>query len=126
LRIIDYKTGALPSFSDDKQGYSPQLLIEAHMAAEGGFSGVPAAPVSDLMYVKLSGGDPAGEVKPCRDDVVARAAQTADDLKSLLDGYADPATPYEARDWSRDPGGARDYGHLSRWREWAADSGGST
>lgn len=124
LRIIDYKTGALPSFNDDTQGYSPQLLIEAHMAARGGFAGVRATPVSDLMYVKLSGGDPAGQVKRCRDDVVTRAEQTAVDLKTLLDGYADPTTPYEARDWSRDPDGARDYGHLSRWREWAAESGG--
>jgi ATP-dependent helicase/nuclease subunit B len=126
LRIIDYKTGALPSFNDDKQGYSPQLLIEAHMAAQGGFAGVPAAPVGDLMYVKLSGGDPAGEVKPCRDDVVTRAEQTAAGLKRLLEGYADPATPYEARDWSREPDGARDYGHLSRWREWAAESSGES
>jgi ATP-dependent helicase/nuclease subunit B len=126
LRIIDYKTGALPSFSDDTQGYSPQLLIEAHMAAQGGFAGVPAAPVGELMYVKLSGGDPAGEVKPCRDDVVTLAERTATGLKSLLDGYADAATPYEARDWSRDPDGARDYGHLSRWREWATDSGGDS
>jgi ATP-dependent helicase/nuclease subunit B len=124
LRIMDYKTGALPSFTDHKQGYSPQLLIEAHMAMQGGFASVAAAPVGDLMYVRLSGGDPAGEVKLHPANVAAAAEQTAAGLKRLLDGYADPATPYEARDWSREPDGARDYGHLSRWREWAAESGG--
>jgi ATP-dependent helicase/nuclease subunit B len=126
LRIIDYKTGQIPSFSDTAKAYSPQLLIEAHMAAQGGFAGVPAAPVGELMYVRLSGGDPAGETAPCKDDVTALAEQTAAGLKSLLEGYADPATPYEARDWSREPDGARDYGHLSRWREWAAESSGES
>jgi ATP-dependent helicase/nuclease subunit B len=123
LRIIDYKTGAVPSFNDTKQGYSPQLLIEAHMAMQGGFAPVAAAPVGEVLYVRLSGGDPAGEVKRCTDDVATLAEHTAAGLKRLLEGYADAATAYEARDWSREPDGARNYGHLSRWREWAAVAG---
>ncbi|HUE45916.1 MAG TPA: double-strand break repair protein AddB [Aestuariivirgaceae bacterium] len=127
LRIIDYKTGQIPSFSDTAKAYSPQLLIEAYMAAEGGFPGIAkGSSVGELMYVRLSGGDPAGETAPCKDDVTTLAEHTAAGLKRLLEGYADPATPYEARDWSRDPDKAREYGHLSRWREWAAESGGST
>jgi len=124
LRIIDYKTGAIPSFKDTAQGYSPQLLIEAHMAMQGGFPGIAPAPVGELLYVRLSGGDPAGEERSCTKDVTALAEQTAADLKRLLDGYGDAETPYEARDWSREPDRAGDYGHLSRWREWAAESGG--
>jgi ATP-dependent helicase/nuclease subunit B len=123
LRIMDYKTGAIPSFSHTAKSYSPQLLIEAHMAAQGGFPGIAAAPTSELMYVRLSGGDPAGELRECKEDVVAIAEQTAAGLKTLLDGYADAATPYAARDWSREPHKAREYGHLSRWREWAAEAG---
>jgi ATP-dependent helicase/nuclease subunit B len=126
LRIMDYKTGAPPSFNHTAKAYSPQLLIEAHMAAQGGFPDVAARPVSDLLYVRLSGGDPAGEVVRCKGDVAAIAEQTATDLKGLLDDYADAATPYVAHDWSREPDGARDFGHLSRWREWAAESGGET
>jgi ATP-dependent helicase/nuclease subunit B len=124
LRIMDYKTGALPSFTDTTQGYSPQLLIEAHMAMQGGFASVAAAPVREVLYVRLSGGDPAGEVRLCPGDVAVLAEQTAAGLKRLLDGYADFATAYEARDWSREPERAGDYGHLSRWREWAAEAGG--
>jgi ATP-dependent helicase/nuclease subunit B len=126
LRIMDYKTGAPPSFNHTAKAYSPQLLIEAHMAAQGGFPDVAARPVSDLLYVRLSGGDPAGEVVRCKGDVAAIAEQTATDLKGLLDDYADAATPYVAHDWSREPDGARDFGHLSRWREWAAESGGES
>jgi ATP-dependent helicase/nuclease subunit B len=126
LRIIDYKTGSVPSFKDTSKGYSPQLLIEAHMASQGGFPDIAATPVGELMYVRLSGGDPAGELGRCRDDVTALAEQTAEGLKRLLEGYADVATPYEARDWSREPDRAGDYGHLSRWREWAAESGGES
>jgi ATP-dependent helicase/nuclease subunit B len=96
------------------------------MAAQGGFPDVAARPVSDLLYVRLSGGDPAGEVVRCKGDVAAIAEQTATDLKGLLDDYADAATPYVAHDWSREPDGARDFGHLSRWPEWAAESGGET
>jgi ATP-dependent helicase/nuclease subunit B len=125
LRIMDYKTGAIPSFTETTQTYSPQLLIEAHMATQGGFPGIAAAPVGELMYVRLSGGDPAGEALSCKVDVAALAERTADGLKRLLDGYADLATPYEARDWSGEPDKAGDYGHLSRWREWAAEAGGS-
>jgi ATP-dependent helicase/nuclease subunit B len=124
LRIMDYKTGAIPSFKDTTQGFSPQLLLEAHMAMQGGFAGIAPAPVGELLYVRLSGGDPAGEERGCRDDVVRLAEATAAGLKDLLDGYGDPDTPYEARDWSREPDKAREYGHLSRWREWAAESGG--
>ncbi len=125
LRIMDYKTGAIPSFRHTAKSYSPQLLIEAHMAAQGGFPGIAAAPTRELMYVRLSGGDPAGELRECKDDVVALAEETAAGLKTLLEGYADAATPYAARDWSREPDKARDYGHLSRWREWAAEAGGA-
>lgn len=124
LRIIDYKTGAVPSFEETAGGYSPQLLIEAFMAMHGGFAGIAAAPAGELVYVRLSGGDPAGETRECRRDVAALAEQTAEGLKRLLEGYADVATPYEARDWSREPDRAGDYGQLSRWREWAAEQGG--
>lgn len=119
LRIIDYKTGAPPSFKEQARNFSAQLLLEAHVAAAGGFAGLAAMPASNLLYIRLSGGEPAGELVPCKDDVATLAEATAEKLKRLLDLYGDEATPYEAKDWSGDPDREGDFGHLSRWREWA-------
>lgn len=120
LRIVDYKTGTLPSFNETAKKYSPQLLLEAHLATQGAFADIPPAPVSELLYVRLSGGEPAGEVAAFEKDIAAAAASAAAGLRSLLDSYADEATPYAASDWSGEPDQAGDYGHLSRWREWSA------
>ncbi|MGE0213651.1 MAG: PD-(D/E)XK nuclease family protein, partial [Parvibaculaceae bacterium] len=119
LRILDYKTGALPSFDAKAAGFSPQLLLEAQIARQGGFAGIGRGEASAVAYMRLSGGTPAGEHKPCEKDLDARIEETAEGLALLLLAYADPEMPYEARDWSGEPDGERDFGHLSRWREWS-------
>ena len=122
LRILDYKTGALPSFNATKAGFSPQLLLEAHMARLGGFPEVGRADASAVAYMRLSGGTPAGEHKAPK-NVAALVDEAADGLLTLLSAYADAAMPYEARDWSDQPQARTDYGHLSRWREWSLGGG---
>src|SRR5690348_2726859 len=74
LVLIDYKTGLVPSAKDVELGFSPQLSLEAAIAAGGGFAGVAAAPVAALEYWRLSGGDPAGEISaPAKDEASLRA-----------------------------------------------------
>lgn len=125
LVIIDYKTGGVPTAKEVELGFSPQLPLEAAMAAAGGFDRVPAAPVKDLLYLKLSGGDPAGEeiraggTKAVPD---ALAIDALDGLEALIRVFADPATPYRARP---DPDRApryTDYAHLARLDEWGGGS----
>lgn len=121
--VIDYKTGAVPSRRSVEGGLSPQLPLEAAMVAAGAFDGVPAGPVAALSYWHLSGGDPAGRVRPATDspDGLARAAPER--LRELLGHYEDPGSPYLARP---DPGTApkaSDYGHLERVDEWLLSGG---
>jgi ATP-dependent helicase/nuclease subunit B len=58
LRIIDYKTGTPPTGIALESGYAPQLPLEALMAQNGGFAGVPALPVSHLEFWHLKPQDP--------------------------------------------------------------------
>ncbi|MFQ5783195.1 MAG: double-strand break repair protein AddB [Alphaproteobacteria bacterium] len=119
LAIIDYKTGTLPSKGDIEQGYSPQLPLEAAIAAAGGFAGVPAGGIATLSYWRLTGGEPAGKECPLTLDAMASAENAAARLEALIAAFDDPATPYHALP---DPAKAprfNDYDHLARVREWA-------
>jgi ATP-dependent helicase/nuclease subunit B len=118
LRLIDYKTGSLPSFKDAAARYSPQLLLEALMAERGGFANLAPAAVSELVYFHLTGRHPeAGESKTLsaglRDYLDAAEAG----VKRLLTAYRDAAQAYYPTVPENQQRHDR-YGHLSRWREW--------
>jgi ATP-dependent helicase/nuclease subunit B len=118
LRVIDYKTGQLPAKKPGSAGYSAQLDLISHMVSAGAFAGIKPAPVSDAAYVRLSGGDPGGEISALGAEPGKRAAEAIAGLVELLGDYAEPEQPYlalNAADRERRPS---DYDHLSRWREW--------
>ncbi|MBE9553075.1 MAG: double-strand break repair protein AddB [Proteobacteria bacterium] len=122
--IIDYKTGQPPSADEVTYGYAPQLPLEAVILAEGGFEGVKKGATSELAYWRLSGGEPAGEIRIVKGDPdeLARAARKG--LLHLINSFDDPKTPYMATprpEWA-DPW--NDYAHLARNAEWAAGGGG--
>jgi ATP-dependent helicase/nuclease subunit B len=128
VTITDYKTGGLGNLASRAgQGFAPQLLLEAAIAASGGFPGVPGRNVARLRYVSASGGEPAGDeklVKPKQGDVAGLAAQALDGLKQLVALYDNESTPYRA---VRRPGFDYDYdeyAHLARVKEWSVESEG--
>ena len=128
-RIIDYKTGALPSFDASSNGFSPQLLLEALISAHGGFNGIEAIPVSELSYIKLSGGVPAGEIKRPRikkgDHLETFISDVEHGMMELLTACQHAEQPYQAKPEPDRVGVEREYDYLSRWREWAHLLGGS-
>lgn len=121
LAIVDYKTGTAPS-AKQAASLSPQLPLEAAMAARGGFEGVPGAPVEELTYVELKGGAEGGAEKPVKvkdrsthdlaEDALAGLEGLLKAFENLAQGYRSLAAPQ----WS---GRYGDYDHLARVREWA-------
>jgi ATP-dependent helicase/nuclease subunit B len=122
LVLIDYKTGLVPSAKDVELGFSPQLSLEAAIAAAGGFTGVAAAPVAALEYWRLSGGDPAGEiVAPAKDEASLRVLIAAawQGLADLVARFDDAETPYRAQPRPEKAPRYSDYAHLARVKEWS-------
>ncbi len=122
LAIVDYKTGSPPSKTSVVEGLSPQLPLEAVIAAAGGFEGVPAGEVAELAYWHLSSGGDGGAVTAF-DDATALAEAAAAGLADLIARFDDPATPYAA---IPDPEAAprfNDYDHLERVKEWSDRDG---
>ncbi|MEI8394449.1 MAG: double-strand break repair protein AddB [Rhodospirillaceae bacterium] len=120
LSIIDYKTGTLPSSAEIALGLSPQLPLEAVMAEAGAFIGLEKAPVGELAFWRLSGGDPAGEEKPVRGSPAELAAEARCGLEALIRTFDDPATAYRSRPRPRHAPRFDEYAHLSRVQEWSA------
>jgi ATP-dependent helicase/nuclease subunit B len=127
--IIDYKTGKPPSEKQVRTGLSPQLTLEAAILRQGGFKGIPAgATVSELLYVRLSGGAEAGEQKP-----ISFESGTPDEhadgalarLAGLVAKFANPDIPYYSLlhpMWTTHYG---TYDHLARVQEWSLTGGAS-
>ena len=120
LAIIDYKTGGVPTKKQMKSGLTPQLTLEAAIAAQGNFSGVDAADVSKLVYMKLSGGRKPGEEIGVFEDVETLAANALQGLKKRVADFDDEETPYLSRPIPQFLSRFGDYDHLARVKEWMA------
>ncbi|MBM3518970.1 MAG: double-strand break repair protein AddB, partial [Alphaproteobacteria bacterium] len=120
LVIVDYKSAAPPPWKDVHAGLAPQLPVEALIAAQGGFPGVPAQPPAALQYWRLTGAEPPGEIKT--DDAAGglAMAQTRAGLLALIAAFDRPETPYHARPRPAFAPRFSDYLHLERVKEWSA------
>ena len=124
LEILDYKTGAPPSQKDVEAGLAPQLLLEAAMAADGGFGADLQGTTAALIYWQLSGGLDPGQAKPLYDKRAAEIPDAAMDarnrLSDLIDAFDQPHRAYLS---CPHPGLAprfSDYVQLARVAEWSA------
>ncbi|OIR08019.1 PD-(D/E)XK nuclease superfamily protein [mine drainage metagenome] len=120
LAVLDYKTGSPPTPKEVAAGYAPQLPIEALIARHGGFEGLPARPVSQLLFWRLSGGRDGGREQSAGAEPERLAAEALEGLSALIAAFDDPATPYEARPNPDYAPKYSDYLHLARVREWAS------
>ncbi len=124
LALIDYKTGTPPRAREVAAGFAPQLPLEAVIARHGGFAGVKAAEVSDLLYWHLKGGAAGGDERSAGGDAAALADEALEGLQALVAVFDDPATPYAARPHPEHAPKYSDYLHLARVREWASGGDG--
>lgn len=127
LAVLDYKTGTPPAVRQVKEGWAPQLPLEAAMAAQGAFG--PAfreVPAGELAHWKLSGGAEEGEIHALDapdlvEEVVADAWAT---LEALVEAYDDPATPYLVQPRAGHRPRFAPYATLARLAEWGGPAGG--
>tara|TARA_B100000676_G_scaffold209349_1_gene205559 strand:+ start:88 stop:879 length:792 start_codon:yes stop_codon:yes gene_type:complete len=117
--ILDYKTGQPPSTADVEDGYAPQLPLEAAIALTGGFGGLPSRHIESLAFWRLSGGEPAGEIKEVKGDLATLANDARAGLTALVSTYADAETPYTAVPNPAKAPSFNAYEHLARIAEWA-------
>lgn len=124
--IVDYKTGMLPSARQVEIGLAPQLPLEAAIAARGGFreksegnAEIPAARTRRMIYMRLTGGETAGEVRAVSDPDGELAENIFASLVELLGQYEDEETPYLSRPRPMFWGRYADYDHLARVKEWS-------
>jgi len=125
--ILDYKTGQARTEKQVRTGLAPQLTLEAAILRGGGFKQMPAGSVSEIVYVTLRGGEPAGrpsEIKFKEGTPDSQADHALARLKELATKFEDEATPYLSLVhpmWKTHYG---DYDHLARVKEWSATGGG--
>ena len=117
--ILDYKTGSPPTDKDIKNGFAPQLPLEAAIAAAGGFEGLDADDVAGLAFWRLSGGAPAGAIKDVKGNLEQIAEEAREGLLALVASFDNPDTPYNAVPDSDRAPRFNDYAHLARIAEWA-------
>ena len=120
--IIDYKSGFVPKTGDVEQGLSPQLPLEALMLEKGAFEKIASGKVTDLVYWRVTGsGQKPVERKSVlgRDSDIATVIATAETgLKSLVDHFDKPDTPYLSQPRAEAKPRFSDYEHLARVKEW--------
>jgi ATP-dependent helicase/nuclease subunit B len=121
LVIVDYKTGAAPENQDIESGFSPQLAVEAVIAAAGGFDDIDAATVSQFATWQLRGGVEAGKVKDYpRLDVADAVERTGVGLVNYIAAFEDLDMPYRSQPRPENGPKFSDYDHLARVQEWSA------
>jgi ATP-dependent helicase/nuclease subunit B len=113
LFIMDYKTGAVPQASEVRSGIAPQLILEAIIAAEGGFKTIPAIVPTKIIYIKIASAQPyfqITEIEITQEDLEAHKRGLIDLLGYYLKGDAvylpTPDPRYEPK--------YNDYKHLAR------------
>ncbi len=123
LVVLDYKTGNTPTAAEVEKGRRTQLLIEAVIAAYGGFLEVAADDVVAMQYWKLTGRRSEGG---SRTDVLPKDWQAEDtyaSLAQLLARFDDPDCAYASLpDPAVRPAFPR-YNHLARVDEWLGGVG---
>ncbi len=130
LAILDYKTGQPPTKDQVHAGLAPQLPLEAAIAKAGGFAELPPGRIAELVYIRLHGGESAGEERrveagsrdknpiPPADELTDQALER---FQQWIARFDDPATPYLSRPRPQFLTYAGDYDHLARVAERSLD-----
>lgn len=128
LKIIDYKTGAIPKKGDMIKAIACQMPLEGMMAMAGGIEGVGTTKPSNmaLEFWKLKGGNPAGEISDIAKmidelSLVDLLERVREEVTSVLAAYEEESLPYLACPNPDNTPDYNDYEHLERLKEWGGE-----
>jgi ATP-dependent helicase/nuclease subunit B len=117
VRILDYKTGAIPSQIAVRQGHAPQLPLLMLLGASGTLLPNPAE-ITGLGYLELTGKEQGGAAHLQNCDLNTLLDEALTGLKTLVKSYHQPDAPYPA--FFKPEGRLSRYDHLARTKEWAS------
>ncbi|WP_424988195.1 double-strand break repair protein AddB [Microbulbifer sp. S227A] len=113
LHIYDYKTGAPPTKSQQAR-FDKQLLIEAAIAQEGGFTDLAPAHVSQAVFLRV-GGPGANVPAPLAEEPGTKVLA---DLRELIAAYQSETQGFTARRMLEKDTDIGQFDHLARFGEW--------
>jgi double-strand break repair protein AddB len=115
VTIYDYKSGAIPT-KGQVRAFDKQLLLEAIIASEGGFTDLPPSEIAGVAYIGLGSKDGTVALDLSDPDLDLKATRAR--FRELIRAYQDPACGYTSRRALEREGHAGDYDHLARHGEW--------
>ncbi|WP_051329413.1 double-strand break repair protein AddB [Geminicoccus roseus] len=119
VRIVDYKTGQIPSARDVAGLRRPQILIEGLIARNGRFGHLANCEVAELALWSLAGRGAFDTT--LSDDLATCLDQLEENIVRLLAWFDDPANPFVAVAKAEVARRQDGYDHLSRVAEWTAE-----
>jgi ATP-dependent helicase/nuclease subunit B len=123
-RIIDYKSGVVPSSKQVETGFAPQLTLMAAMLMRGAFGDGLARQTDEGVYIRITGRNPPGETVfvgadgTPQFDFAVISNRHYEGLRAKLALYAKQGAFYLPRVAQFKTTDVSDYDHLSRYLEW--------
>ncbi len=121
VRIVDYKTGELPTEKSVLSGSSAQLALQSAVYLRGGISLDKILPIEEMAYYRLNIDPQKNEAQRYTGQDFAKSADEAiERLKSLIESYCAPGAVYFSEPFGSKLARNPDYRHLSRILEWGS------
>jgi RecB family exonuclease len=118
LRIVDYKTGALPT-KKQQAHFARQLHLAAVMAALGAFPEAGTAEGCEIVYVALK-----ADLKELASRLSeAEVAQALEELRALVLAWREAGRGFTSRRAMEEMRHSGDYDDLARFGEWGVTDG---
>ena len=122
VRLIDYKTGSLPSVDQVQTGLSPQMSLESALLLEGAFSPLSPKSIAQALYMQIGRSRSSMKLRSAAGDKVVDfdelAKQHLARFKKLLHIYRSEDIAYLPRLIPHKDDSEADFDHLSRYLEW--------
>ncbi|HEY1096937.1 MAG TPA: PD-(D/E)XK nuclease family protein, partial [Alphaproteobacteria bacterium] len=126
VTVSDYKTGTVPSWSQVKGGYAPQLPFLGLIVEQHGFAEIPAGgQLEKLQFLEIKGkAEEPVKIYDKTDDIDTILERNHVLYSKMIETFDNAATPYITRPHPKHVNRYNDYDHLERVQEWSSSEDG--